>query len=151
MAPPRTDRAEWAVRQSRDRGRIADYTESRVDPLRQGRRRAAKPWNCNVIPVNDLAEFEWLYQSLRPTPHAGEVTVETGVELSCIIPLQFERFAKILHRLDGHYENIDRPLSRDEMAILNQPGCEVVRDEAVDANRFHVRDPFGNRLEFIEA
>jgi hypothetical protein len=88
-----------------------------------------------VIPVNDLAEFEWLYQSLRPTPHAGEVTVETGVELSCIIPLQFERFAKILHRLDGHYENIDRPLSRDEMAILNQPGCEVVRELVVHERR----------------
>ncbi len=88
-----------------------------------------------MIPVNDLAEFEWLYQSLRPTPPAGEVTVETGVELSSIIPLQFERFAKILHRLDGHYENIDRPLSRDEMAILNQPGCEVVRELVVHERR----------------
>jgi catechol 2,3-dioxygenase-like lactoylglutathione lyase family enzyme len=36
-------------------------------------------------------------------------------------------------------------------AHLARAGYEVVRDEAVDANRFHVRDPFGNRLEFIEA
>lgn len=30
-------------------------------------------------------------------------------------------------------------------------GQEVTRADAIGAGRFHMRDPFGNRLEFIEA
>lgn len=35
-------------------------------------------------------------------------------------------------------------------AHLESVGWEVVRGEAVKPGRFHVRDPFGNRLEFID-
>lgn len=34
---------------------------------------------------------------------------------------------------------------------LSKAGFEVSRDEAVASGRFHTRDPFGNRLEFIES
>ena len=34
---------------------------------------------------------------------------------------------------------------------LTKAGFEVSRDEAVASGRFHTRDPFGNRLEFIES
>jgi catechol 2,3-dioxygenase-like lactoylglutathione lyase family enzyme len=34
---------------------------------------------------------------------------------------------------------------------LADAGCEVVRADAINENRFHIRDPFGNRLEFIDA
>jgi hypothetical protein len=37
------------------------------------------------------------------------------------MPLQFERYTKIPHRLDGHYENIDHSLSAEEIAILQIP------------------------------
>ena len=36
-------------------------------------------------------------------------------------------------------------------AHLAKAGYEVVRADAVDSRRFHTRDPFGNRLEFIQA
>ena len=36
-------------------------------------------------------------------------------------------------------------------ARLTAAGHEVSRAQAIGPNRFHVRDPFGNRLEFIEA
>ena len=34
---------------------------------------------------------------------------------------------------------------------LAEAGYEVGRGDAVDAGRFHTRDPFGNRLEFIQS
>jgi catechol 2,3-dioxygenase-like lactoylglutathione lyase family enzyme len=36
-------------------------------------------------------------------------------------------------------------------ATLTEAGFEVLRDDAVASGRFHTRDPFGNRLEFIES
>ena len=35
--------------------------------------------------------------------------------------------------------------------VLIKAGFEVSRDDAVGSGRFHTRDPFGNRLEFIES
>lgn len=32
---------------------------------------------------------------------------------------------------------------------LADAGCEVTRADSIAEGRFHVRDPFGNRLEFI--
>ena len=51
------------------------------------------------------------------------------------MPLQFERYTKILHRLDGHYENIDHPLSAEEIAILGLPDCSVIRDLVIQRRR----------------
>jgi len=45
-------------------------------------------------------------------------------------------------------------LVRDAEALagrLTAAGHDVSRAQVVGPNRFHVRDPFGNRLEFIEA
>ena len=36
-------------------------------------------------------------------------------------------------------------------ARLEKAGYEVTREQAVGPGRFHTRDPFGNRLEFIES
>jgi len=88
-----------------------------------------------VIPVSDPAEFEWITKNLSLTPHSSEVNDTTGVELSCVMPLQFERYTKILHRLDGHYENIDHPLSAEETAILQIPDCNVVRELVIQKRR----------------
>jgi hypothetical protein len=82
-------------------------------------------------PVHDSAAFDWILEGRSPAPHSAEVNAESGVKLSCVIPLRFERYAKILHRLDGHYENIDHPLCADEIAILGIPDCAVVRNLVV--------------------
>jgi hypothetical protein len=85
-----------------------------------------------VKPVNDSAAFGWIIEGRSPTPHSGEVNAGNGVKLACVMPLKFERYAKILHRLEGHYENIDRPLSTNEIAILGLPDCAVVRDLVIE-------------------
>jgi len=43
------------------------------------------------------------------------------------MPCRFEAYAKIFHRLDAHYENIDHPLSDEEIAILKIPSCTPIR------------------------
>lgn len=50
------------------------------------------------------------------------------MNLSCILPLRPKRYAKILHRLDGHYENTDNRLAPEEIAILGIPDRTVVRE-----------------------
>lgn len=37
------------------------------------------------------------------------------------------------------------------VARLKAAGFAVTTEQSIAADRFHVRDPFGNRLEFIEA
>jgi hypothetical protein len=88
-----------------------------------------------VIPLDDVSQFEWIVTGRTPTPHSREVSAASGVPLSCVIPLQFEKYAKILHRLDGHYENIDHPLTEEEIAVLGLPACSVVRDLIVQKRR----------------
>ncbi len=84
-------------------------------------------------PVPDSADFDWIGKSRQPIP--DKVDSKNGVGLSSVLPLQFERYAKILHRLDGHYENIDQPLPAEEMEILQMPDCGEVRDLAIEKRR----------------
>jgi hypothetical protein len=81
-----------------------------------------------VIPVGDASEFEWITTGRTPMPRSGELSAKSGIGLSRVMPLQFERYSKILHRLDGRYENIDHPLSAEEIAVLGLPDCSVVRE-----------------------
>jgi hypothetical protein len=86
-----------------------------------------------VKPIYDPSAFDWVIESRSPFP--AEINTVTGVELSRVIPLKFERYAKILHWLDGHYENIDRPLCADGIAVLNLPDCAVVRNLVIEKRR----------------
>jgi hypothetical protein len=43
------------------------------------------------------------------------------------MPPRFERYAKIFHWLDARYENIDDPLSPEEIKILGIPDCTELR------------------------
>ncbi len=75
----------------------------------------------------DSAAFDWITRSLTPISDAAEVR-RTGVLVSSVAPPAFERYAKILHRLDGHYENIDQPLDEAEIAVLGLSDCTEVRE-----------------------
>ena len=44
-----------------------------------------------------------------------------------IVPPIFQRYAKILHCLEAHYEHIDRPLSDREAEIVGLPDCGSVK------------------------
>jgi hypothetical protein len=44
-----------------------------------------------------------------------------------LIPPRFEKYVKILHWLEAHYDNIDNPLTPTENALLGIPACEEIR------------------------
>jgi len=80
-----------------------------------------------VEPVQDSVVCEWITTTLTPPSH-GVSAASYRLHVSGLVPAVFEKYAKVLHRLDGHYENIDLHLSADEVAILKLPDCSVVRD-----------------------
>jgi hypothetical protein len=85
-----------------------------------------------VKSLHDSAAFEWITKSLTSSSGSG---ASYSLHVSGLIPAVFEKYAKILHRLDGHYQNIDQPLAADEIAILGLPDCSVVRDLVVQKRR----------------
>jgi hypothetical protein len=88
-----------------------------------------------VEPVQDSVVFEWIAMSLTPSLGDG---ASYRLHVSGLVPSVFEKYAKILHRLDGHYKNIDQPLGADEIAILGLPDCTVVRDLVVQKRHSHL-------------
>jgi hypothetical protein len=71
----------------------------------------------------DKTAFEWI-RSGRDERTAPE---NNGVTVSHLMLPVFEGYARILHRIDAYYENIDNPLSASEIAILKIPPCEPLK------------------------
>ena len=73
-------------------------------------------------PLSSDEAFNWITEGRLEiqepaTGGAFEVRVRN------LIPPVFSRYVKVLHWLDGHYENIDDPLTPAEIAILGIPDC----------------------------
>ena len=76
-------------------------------------------------PEREIA-FDWIRSGRRKS--AESRTPEwAGNFVSHLIPPVYEAYAKVLHRIDAHYEIIDSPLSQSEIAILKIPSCEPLR------------------------
>jgi hypothetical protein len=74
----------------------------------------------------DPQAAEWLLggrvsQRIPFDSHAWTCRVEN------LIPPRFERYAKIFHWLEAHYDSIDNPLTPTENALLGIPACEEIR------------------------
>jgi hypothetical protein len=76
---------------------------------------------------DDQSAFEWIREARarldlpnRPKPSPDW----PGILVSDLIPGNFEAFAKVLHRFDASYKEIDHPLSSSEKALLKIPDCE---------------------------
>jgi|GEM_PF-1733744 hypothetical protein len=78
-------------------------------------------------PCSENAVFEWI-QHGRVAFQPRSEGQQWQARVCNLIPPTFKRYAKVLHRLDAHYENIDQPLSQPELAILHIPDCAPVRD-----------------------
>jgi len=77
-------------------------------------------------PESDQAVFDWILRGRERT--AGPRTPNwAGNFVSHLIPSVFDAYAKILHRVEAHYENIDTPLTSAEIAILKIPRCEPIK------------------------
>jgi hypothetical protein len=70
-------------------------------------------------------EFEWIRTGRAEFLPRDKPDWKSFV--SNLIPLQFEAYAKILHRIDARYENIDHPLTDREISILKIPPCTKLR------------------------
>ncbi len=71
-------------------------------------------------------EFQWIESELAELV-SGEDPNWKGNFVSHLLPSQFQVCAKILHRITAKYENIDNPLSDQELAILRIPPCTELR------------------------
>lgn len=82
-------------------------------------------------PEQDETAFEWIRsgRDKRGVPRNSYlVSAEwPGLLVSHLMPIAFEAYARILHRVDAYYENIDNPLSASEIAILKIPSCEPLK------------------------
>ncbi len=92
--------------------------------------------------VDDPSSFNWISSGRQPTPPAY---APEGVPLSCVLPIRFSRYVKILHRLDGHDDNIDRRLNPEELAVLKIPDCPSVRNLVME------KPSSGSRIYWREA
>src|ERR1035438_2872202 len=77
-------------------------------------------------PHNDQALFDWI-RSGREQLGNRRTPDWAGNLVSHLVPPLFEAYAKILHRVEAHYENIDSPLSQAEISILGIPPCEPLK------------------------
>jgi hypothetical protein len=79
-----------------------------------------------MLSEQDQTTFDWIQQG------RGELLRSKAIDwkgnfVSHLIPPVFESYAKLLHRIEAHYEFIDKPLSASENAILGISSCEPLK------------------------
>lgn len=70
--------------------------------------------------------FDWIRQGREELPRSRTLDWN-GNFVSHLIPPVFESHAKLLHKIEAHYEFIDQPLAASENAILGIPSCEPLK------------------------
>jgi hypothetical protein len=81
-------------------------------------------------PHQDDAAFAWIRDGKIPFRSKRDIDWR-GDFVSNLLPASFENYIKILHRIDAHYENVDNPLTPNEIAILRIPPCEKLKSFVV--------------------
>lgn len=101
-------------------------------------------------PEQDKTAFNWIRDGrdvlTAPQNQNRRSPDWPGVRVAHLIPPIFEAYAKILHRVDAHYEFIDNSLSPSEIAILKIPTCEPLKS-LVEQRR---SDSRGTRIKWYE-
>jgi hypothetical protein len=75
----------------------------------------------------DESAFEWIRNGRRSVKGRYDDSDWQGVVVANLLPCKFDSYIKILHRIDANYENIDSPLSPEELVILGIPPCDVLK------------------------
>lgn len=76
-------------------------------------------------PESNDTVFDWIRRGRTEKKAIGHNNKAT--EISNLIPPLFETYARVLHRVDACYDDIDHPLSPAENAVLNISSCEPLR------------------------
>lgn len=71
-------------------------------------------------------EFDWI-RSGREELLPIDAPNWRGNFVSHLLPPRFDSYAKILHRIEARYENIDNRLSAREISLLEGPSCMKLR------------------------
>jgi len=79
-----------------------------------------------MLSERDQSTFDWIRQG-RDEPLRSKTIGWKGNFVSHLIPPVFESYAKLLHRIEAHYEFIDKPLSASENAILGISSCDPLK------------------------
>jgi hypothetical protein len=84
----------------------------------------------------DENAFEWICSG-RDRRRGRDDPGWRGNFVSHLLPKAFAAYAKVFHRIDAYYENIDSPLSQKESEIIRIPPCIELRSFIQDlrANR----------------
>ncbi len=76
----------------------------------------------------DNSAFAWIENDRLPMiPRNSNGSEWKGNTVQNCLPNQFEAYAKILHRIEANYKQIDNPLSPEEIVILKIPDCTLLR------------------------
>ena len=79
-----------------------------------------------MVPVQHQAVFDWIREG-RDHLSRTRTPDWKGNFVSHLIPPVFTSYAKILHRIEAHYEFMDKPLSARENAVLGITPCESLK------------------------
>lgn len=93
---------------------------------------------------NDESAFDWIRLGRDET--LSRDPGWAGNFVSHLIPPVFEAYAKVFHRIDAYYENVDNPLTASEIAILKIPPCEELKS-LVEGRRAKAQ---GSRIRWKE-
>ncbi|HTS34910.1 MAG TPA: hypothetical protein VMH04_04500 [Candidatus Solibacter sp.] len=89
--------------------------------------------------------FSWIRDGRLPYKDRKDIAW-TGNFVHNLLPACFESYAKVLHRIDARYDDIDNPLSPSEIAVLRVPRCENLRDFIVERRNRNL----GTRIRWAE-
>ena len=101
-------------------------------------------------PLPDESEFEWIRKTrgvlLRPEEPRLSPIEGPGIFVSDLVPPEFEAYARILHRLDACYDDLDNPLSPSEQKVLGISDCEPIKSFVQNRRAASV----GPRIRWLE-
>jgi hypothetical protein len=72
----------------------------------------------------DNSAFDWIQEGREPSNPRREDGSWDGCFVSNLLPHGFENYVKVLHRLEPKFEDIDHPLDREEIKVLQIPACD---------------------------
>lgn len=79
-------------------------------------------------PFLDESVFYWISDGRNRLKRQLDQDFEpTGNTVRHLMPNDFEAYAKIFHSIECNFENIDNPLSAEELAILKISDCAQLR------------------------
>jgi hypothetical protein len=96
-------------------------------------------------PQYDESDFDWIRRGRNEQVDSWDAGW-AGNFVSHLMPPVFEAYAKVFHRIEACYENLDKPLSATEISILQIPPCEELKS-LVEGRRAEAQ---GSRIKWRE-